>query len=139
MEAIARPKKTKRLRLEQQQGSIDFSILLVVTALCAFGLVMIFSASYYYAQNYKGANYDSFYYLKKQALFLALGYPVMLGLTRLNYRYIDRVKGLVPWVHCWRHGIARGVTREEHRQFMAAKMAQKNPTASERGRSFTET
>lgn len=95
MEVIARPQKTKRLRLERQQGSIDFSILLIVTALCAFGLVMIFSASYYYAQNYKGANYDSFYYLKKQALFLALGYPVMLGLTRLNYRYIDRVKGLV--------------------------------------------
>lgn len=32
-----------------------------------------------------------------------------------------RVKGLVPWIHCWRHGIARGVTREEHSKFMADK------------------
>ncbi len=90
----ARPKKAGRLKLEQQQGSIDFSILLVVSALCAFGLVMIFSASYYYAQHYSGANYDAYYYVKRQALYLAIGYPVMLLLTRVNYRYIDRVKSI---------------------------------------------
>ena len=74
----------------RSQGRIDFSILLVVTVLCAFGLVMIFSASYYYAQHYSGANYDGFYYLKRQALYLAIGYPVMLILSMLNYRVIQR-------------------------------------------------
>ncbi len=29
---------------------MDYAILLTVTLLCAFGLVMVFSASYYYAQ-----------------------------------------------------------------------------------------
>ena len=48
------------------RGKVDFSILLTISVLCAFGLVMIFSASYYYAQHYSGANNDSFYYLKRQ-------------------------------------------------------------------------
>ena len=76
------------------QGSLDFSILLVVTILCAFGLVMIFSASYYYAQHYSGANYDGFYYLKRQAVYLAIGYPVMIGLSMLNFRVIQRANYL---------------------------------------------
>ena len=46
MEKAARRKLTT---YKKQTGSMDFSILLVVTILCAFGLVMVFSASYYYA------------------------------------------------------------------------------------------
>lgn len=38
-----------------------------------------------------------------------------------------RIKGLAPWVHCWRHGIARGVTREEHTKFMATKSQAAQP------------
>lgn len=62
--------------------------------------------------------------------------PVCNGHMRAVYY---RIKGVGPWVHCWRHGFGRNVTREEHRKFMAEKIAQKNPTASERGRAFTET
>ncbi|MDO4544151.1 MAG: putative lipid II flippase FtsW [Clostridia bacterium] len=95
MEQAAGTTKAKRKRTSytRQQGRIDFTILAVVTALCAFGLVMVFSASYYYAQHTLGANYDSFYYLKRQALYLAIGYPVMLLLTRINYRTIYRLRG----------------------------------------------
>ena len=50
-------KRLKDMRLTR--GKMDFSILLVISMLCAFGLVMIFSASYYYAQHYSGANHDS--------------------------------------------------------------------------------
>lgn len=87
-------KKKSKFIFKKQTGSIDFSILLVVTVLCAFGLVMVFSASYYYALHTKGCNYDGYYYLKKQAIFLAIAYPLMLLLTRVNYRYIDRVRSL---------------------------------------------
>ena len=42
-------------RLEKRRpfyiGQLDFPLLIAVIALCAFGLVMLFSASYYYAQN----------------------------------------------------------------------------------------
>lgn len=33
-----------------------------------------------------------------------------------------RVKGLAPWVHCWRHWIARSVTRDEYSKFMTDKI-----------------
>lgn len=84
-----------RLRERQStMGKIDFSILLVVSALCAFGLVMIFSASYYYAQHYSGANYDSYYYLKRQIVYLLIGYPVMLLISCINYRLIEKINVL---------------------------------------------
>ena len=76
------------------RGKMDFSLLLVISALCAFGLVMVFSASYYYAQHYSGANNDSFYYLKRQILYLAIGYPVMLLVSMIDYRIIERLRSL---------------------------------------------
>ena len=76
------------------RGKMDFSILLVITALCAFGLVMIFSASYYYAQHYSGANNDSFYYLKKQLVYLLIGYPVMLLVSMIDYRIVERLRSV---------------------------------------------
>jgi len=85
----------KRIRDAQLvRGKMDFSVLLVITALCAFGLVMIFSASYYYAQHYSGANNDSFYYLKRQLIYLLLGYPVMLLVSMIDYRIIERLRSV---------------------------------------------
>ena len=76
------------------RGKVDFSILLVISVLCAFGLVMIFSASYYYAQHYSGANNDSFYYLKRQLVYLLIGYPVMLIVSMIDYRIIERLRSV---------------------------------------------
>jgi cell division protein FtsW len=76
------------------RGKVDFSILLVISVLCAFGLVMIFSASYYYAQHYSGANNDSFYYLKRQLVYLLIGYPVMLLVSMIDYRIIERLRSV---------------------------------------------
>ena len=85
-------KRVQNARLVR--GKMDFSILLVISVLCAFGLVMVFSASYYYAQHYSGANNDSFYYLKRQILYLAIGYPVMLLVSMIDYRIIERLRSL---------------------------------------------
>lgn len=76
------------------RGKVDFSILLTISVLCAFGLVMIFSASYYYAQHYSGANNDSFYYLKRQLVYLLIGYPVMLIVSMIDYRIIERLRSV---------------------------------------------
>ena len=85
--------KAKRsfITYKKQQGPMDFSILMVVTILCAFGLVMVFSASYYYAIHTQG---DGFFYLKKQLVYMAVGYPLMLIVSRVNYRYLDRLRFL---------------------------------------------
>ncbi len=85
----------KRIRTAQlSRGKMDFSVLLMVSVLCAFGLVMVFSASYYYAQHYSGANHDSFYYLKRQLVYLAIGYPVMLLVSLIDYHIIERLRSL---------------------------------------------
>ena len=49
-----RPAKRRTL------GRMDFSLFLVVLLLCAFGLIMVFSASYYSAQQNSG---DGLYYV----------------------------------------------------------------------------
>lgn len=85
-------KRLKNARLVR--GKMDFSILLVISVLCAFGLVMIFSASYYYAQHYSGANNDSFYYLKRQLIYLLVGYPLMLLISLINYRVVERLRSV---------------------------------------------
>jgi cell division protein FtsW len=85
-------KRIKNARLVR--GKMDFSILLVISALCAFGLVMIFSASYYYAQHYSGANNDSFYYLKRQLIYLLIGYPTMLMISLIDYHIVERLRSL---------------------------------------------
>ena len=71
---------------------MDYAILLTVTLLCAFGLVMIFSASYYYAQNTASTEYDGYFYIRRQSIYLALGYPVMIALSFFDYRQLEKLK-----------------------------------------------
>lgn len=87
-------KKKSKAIFPKQTGSLDFSILLVVTVLCAFGLVMVYSSSYYYALHTKGCNYDGYFYLKRQLIYMALAYPMMLILSKVNYRYIQSLGGV---------------------------------------------
>lgn len=86
-------KKKNRAIFPKQTGSLDFSILLVVTVLCAFGLVMVYSSSYYYALHTRGCNYDGYFYLKRQLIYMALAYPMMLILSKVNFRYIQSMGG----------------------------------------------
>ena len=76
----------------KKQHRMDYAILLTVTLLCAFGLVMVFSASYYYAQNTASTNYDGYYYIRKQAVYLALGYPTMILLSFFDYKRLEGFK-----------------------------------------------
>lgn len=74
------------------KGHMDFSILISILLLCAFGLVMVFSASYYYAQSSMG---DGYYYVKKQLQFMAVGIVVMLLISRIDYHVLDRLKWVI--------------------------------------------
>ena len=61
--------------MQKRQGPLDFALLITVVIICAFGLVMVFSASYYYAQS---RNMDNgFYYLKNQSMYFAIGFAIM--------------------------------------------------------------
>ena len=70
----------------------DYAIIFTVAALCAFGLVMVFSASYYYAQNTAGTEYDGYFYLRKQAMYLAMGFPMMILISFFDYRRLEQFK-----------------------------------------------
>lgn len=74
---------------------MDFSLFIAISIICAFGLVMVFSSSYYYAQD-KGLD-NGYYYLKNQAMFLALGMALMLIISRIDYHKWEKVRviGLV--------------------------------------------
>ncbi len=73
-------------------GQIDFPLLFAIILLCAFGLVMLFSASYYYAQHTPGTNYDGFYYLKSQAMYLAFGFVALAIISRVDYHFFDKIR-----------------------------------------------
>lgn len=84
------------VRLEKRRpfyiGQLDFSLLIAIVILCAFGLVMLFSASYYTAQNSSLYNYDGFYFLKSQAMYLAAGLVAMYIVSRVDYHFFDKIR-----------------------------------------------
>lgn len=85
-EAIRRRARRRKI------GHLDYPILVTVALLCAFGLVMVFSASYYYAQNTASVGYDGYYYIRKQAVYVAIGLPMMYMLSFVDYRGLEKYK-----------------------------------------------
>ncbi|MDD3920569.1 MAG: putative lipid II flippase FtsW [Eubacteriales bacterium] len=75
-------------------GSIDFPIFISILLLCIIGLVVVFSASYYYAED-KFA--DGMYYVRNQTMHLGIALVAMLVLTRIDYRRLEKlaIPGLV--------------------------------------------
>ncbi len=67
----------------------DIWILVVVLVLLALGLIMMYSASYAYAQYYQDG--DSTYYLRRQLLFAVVGIIAMLVASLLPMWFIKRV------------------------------------------------
>ncbi len=79
---MQRPKLGSFLELINPQR-FDFTMFLIVTILLAFGLVMLFSASYASAKNSFG---DSFYYINRQLAFAIGGFAAMIFVSFIDYR-----------------------------------------------------
>ncbi len=62
---------------------IDVILLLTVAAMVVFGLLMVYSASFIYAQERTG---DGFALIKKQLIFAGLGSVALVGACRIPYR-----------------------------------------------------
>lgn len=79
-----RPKqRPKRKRARQKPQSYDYIILFVVITLVFFGIIMIFSSSYYDTLTDADFNNDMYFYLKKQLQWAALGFIGMAIAMRL--------------------------------------------------------
>lgn len=74
---------------------MDYAILLTVIILVIFGLVMVFSSSYYYAMTHVVFN-DKFYFVKRQAMWACIGFGAMFFLAFFDYRIL---KKFVPYIY----------------------------------------
>lgn len=60
----------------------DFSFFIIIIILLAFGLVMLFSASYVAAKTQED---DSLYFIKRQLIFTLIGFAAMIALSFIDY------------------------------------------------------
>lgn len=65
------------------RGKVDYIILLTVIMLVLFGVIMIFSASYYSAKNEFN---DIFYYFKRQFAWSVIGFFAMIFVSNIDYK-----------------------------------------------------
>ena len=69
-------------------GSIDIPFLGLTIALLTIGLIMLFSASYPYADYYKDRSY---YYFIRQIVFAVAGLVAMLLMSKINYKILKAI------------------------------------------------
>lgn len=62
----------------------DFPLFAAVLLICAFGLVMLYSASYYYALTKHG---DGAYFLKRQLICFGIGMAGLFAASFVNYKF----------------------------------------------------
>ena len=79
--------RTKR-KARKRQSYYDYSMLILVIFIVAFGLVMVYSASSFTAQTHDKYGYDAAFFLKKQAKSALAGAIFMLLVSKLDYRFL---------------------------------------------------
>ena len=62
---------------------LDLGVFFLVLFMVIFGLIMVYSSSFIYAQEKTG---DGFYFIRKQLVFAGLGFVSLFGICRINYR-----------------------------------------------------
>ncbi len=72
---------TKKVR--KLLSKYDFNLVILVLFTCAFGVIMVFSASSYRAEYYYN---DSAFYFKRQGLFFIIGTVLMVLTSLIDYR-----------------------------------------------------
>ena len=76
-------------RKKTKKHSADWWLFFSVCALSGLGIIMVFSASSYFAQF--SPYYDSFYFVKKQLINLAIGFVGMFFLFRIPLELLKKI------------------------------------------------
>lgn len=87
----SRQQKLKKKWFERGMG-LDLPFLLLVLVLVIIGLIMMFSASYPVSYYEIG---DSYFYLRRQLIFAALGVAAMMAVSFFNYNKLHKFAPLV--------------------------------------------
>lgn len=87
----ANQKKNKKRR----EAYYDYNLLAAVILLVCFGLIMLYSASYYEAfQKIKG--HDDMYYFRRQAVISLFGIVAAVAVSkRMDYHWLAKIAGLL--------------------------------------------
>ena len=84
--------REQRRRKKLSRAGVDYSLLVVVVFLLGFGLVMLYSSSYYSASLKFD---DAAWYLKKQIVATALGIVAMIFFTFFDYKWFKKFTWLI--------------------------------------------
>jgi len=135
-EAYARPERGERKepRAIHEFGSVDYTALLVVVLLLMIGVVMVFSSGYYISSNTAAMNNDTFYFLKRQGAFAAMGLIVMFIMSNLDYHKLEKfilplylasnaLLVIVPVIGRASHGATRWITLPVVGQFQPSEVS----------------
>ncbi len=83
---MAEKRKTGRFWILGSKG-LDTNLIVITMFLILFGLIMIYSASYYKCSMSAAFGYDSMHFLKNQALMACVGMVAMLFVSNINYHF----------------------------------------------------
>ena len=83
-------KRSAGEKKQTKAGSFDFVLLFVIVLLVLFGLVMVFSSSYYYTLTRASFNNDMYYFIKRQGMWAVIGTIVMIVAMNFPYKYLRR-------------------------------------------------
>ena len=86
---MAKKRKTRNLFMPGAKG-LDTNLIVITMFLMVFGLIMVYSASYFKASMSKAFGYDSMHFLKNQAAMSLVGLVVMLGVSGINYHILKK-------------------------------------------------
>lgn len=91
-------KKTANKRKYIKPAGYDFTVMFIVLTLVLFGVVMIFSSSYYYTMTSAKYEYDMFHFLKRQSIWAVLGICAMMFGMNVPYTFWRRFAKLCYWL-----------------------------------------
>lgn len=80
--------------LRINQGKVDPIITISMIILVTLGVIMIFSASYYFAQT-RLKKPDITYFLKRQGIFALIGFAVLPFITKLSWKVFARFSFII--------------------------------------------
>ena len=78
----------KQKTLEKSVIGVDKTLLIITLLFLFLGTVMVFSASFPYAQTHYD---DGYYYIKRQLIFLFIGITVMFLVSKVNIQIIKKL------------------------------------------------
>lgn len=89
----SRKRKLKNAKWFSVGMGIDLPFCLIILILLVVGTIMMFSASY--AFSYYTNDGDSYFYLKRQIIFIAVGIAAMIVMSFFNYNKLHKIAPIV--------------------------------------------